>query len=163
MSGGSKKPSYHYPPDIKEMCYRERDSARRCLESKGDAYKEQASVALAKHPGEKKFGSQGWGWRLPELKGKWVLGVCRKTRGTYQIEVGSNPKDGSEVNSTVVKHEHGHFWRMSNYGDGSHNHAYSSCFFNWNDPRVKVMEVKTRGGDHIVVDYISDEDVRSLE
>jgi len=126
--------NFSFPSDISPMCYGERNAAHDCIVSLGVDLKTKDGCTLARHPGERKFGSM-WCWQSPEWQGMWVGGLCWGTR----IEVGCHPQTGGEIMTEVVRHEFGHYWLITNYSDYRHDAKYSTCFYNWCDPRLPLV------------------------
>lgn len=157
----STGPKTKIPSDIKDMVYGEKNSSKQCIESKGITLKDKASgFQVIKVPGEKKF-SSGWGWKSPEWNGMWVLGLTYGSgSGYFTIKVGCDPNTMQDVRPQVVKHEFGHFWLVSNYSIDNHDNRFSSCFFNWNDPRIKTMSIQNENGEITIIDYIPDEEIQ---
>lgn len=155
------KPNISYPSDIKGLCEQARKDAESCIESKGKKVSVKADIKLEKKPGEKKINGF-WSWREPSWNGMWVTGLTWDKNSHYLIQVGVNPKNMQEIDATTVKHEHGHYFLMSNFEDYTHNPLYRSCFDGWNDPRVKTKAMQLNG-EKVVIDYIEDADVRTME
>ena len=144
----SNKPKLSYPADIKTMCENARNDAISCIGN----VKVSKSLVLEKRPNcVKKYGY--WAWQEPSIKNVWVLGATWKRGNGYYIQVSCNPKTMGEVRYGTVKHEHGHYFLWSNFGDPSHNPKYKGCFENWNDPRVKTRAVML-DGEEVIIDYI---------
>jgi len=133
VSCRDKDLKFNFPEDIKYQCDVGFNSAKTCIESKGISLERLKGLTVVKHPGEKYFGvGQGWGWKSPEWKGMYVLGLCWGTR----IEVGSNPVTGGQVEQNVINHEMGHYWLMTNHNINKHIASVASCFHNWVDPQM---------------------------
>lgn len=164
MSGcisNNSKPNISYPSDIKGICEQARKDAESCIESKGKKASVNADIKLEKKPGEKRINGF-WSWREPSWNGMWVTGLTWDKGGYYLIQVGCNPKNMQEIDATTVKHEHGHYFLMSNFKDYTHNPLYRSCFDGWSDTgrQAKLMTVK---GEKVIVDFIEDADVKTIE
>lgn len=156
---------YKFPSDIKGVCEGNLNQAKNCIQSKNTKLEFKAEeLKVIKVPGEKKFAS-GWGWRSPEWNGMWVLGLTYdRGGGKYEIKIGCNPTTQQDIAQPALLHEFGHFWLMSNRNDGSHNGLYSSCFWNWNEPRTRSLyaeqiqhiNIQQSDGTEIVIHYIPD-------
>jgi hypothetical protein len=131
---------YAFPAGHEAACQEALAYARDCIAGKGEKVRERATkLTVTGRKGEKRF-PDGWGWRSAEWDGAWVLGLTRNLGGgRYQIEV-VLPASGN-----VLRHEMGHFWRMSNAGDASHSAKFSSCFWNWSPASLGGVAGKTTG------------------
>lgn len=135
LSVGCVSNRYHYPKDIRSECIYSVEKARRCIEHAGVSLRRPPEpYYIYKIPGEKKF-SDGWGWRSPELGGKWVLGQTGRYNGVYITQIGCDPDNEKDINIEVLIHEAGHYWLLSNYKDGTHNEKFKHCFYRWIDDK----------------------------
>lgn len=117
---------FKYPPDIAVMCGQALESAKQAIQSTGTQLKLKGfGCEVIKKPGEKKFGNM-WCWYSKEWN-FYVGGLCWGTK----IEIGCDPVTGSGVLFNVLKHEFGHYWLYSNFGDMTHNNKYTNVFDNW--------------------------------
>lgn len=139
--------NFNYPSEVSSMCYGAKNDAKAAIQSVGKSLKEKKSLKLVIVPGEKLF-SGYWGFWSTEWN-QYVLGLCY-SGDTLTIKVASDPRNGT-INYDVVKHEHGHYWLMSNFNDYSHNPIYAKLFFNWRDATRSIMT--NEEGVVIVVDF----------
>lgn len=136
------------------MVHGEKNAAKSCLQSKNLKISERhKSLTLVSRKGERKF-SSGWGWQSAEWNNMWVLGLTwDKGGGNYLIEIAHNPANELDISLPALRHEFGHFWLMSNFGNDSHDPKYKDCFWNWNEPNIRSMTL-TRGGESVIVHFV---------
>lgn len=153
-SGSSKKVSFKYPNDIHAICEKGRHDAKACIESKGTKLSYKKNLVLEKKPGTRKVGGE-WVWKEPSLGNREVAGLTWDKGSHYLCQVACNPKTMNEVSSGVTKHEHGHYFLMSNFKNNTHDPMYKSCFLRWYD--IKGMQLQCLSteinGQQVVIDY----------
>ena len=159
-NNSGNKIDFTYPDDISGMCHAERNEAKSCIESKIGIVKYKKDLVLEKRPGTKKISGE-WVWSEPVWQNKLVSGLTWDKGDYYLIQVACNPKTMQEISSGVVRHEHGHYFLMSNFGEHGHNSLYSSCFLRWYDLRgkgtMKTMETEING-EKVIIDYYDEQD-----
>lgn len=137
------------------MCENARNDAMACINGNGTKVAAKKSIILEKRQNcIKKYGM--WAWQEPTAGNAWVVGATWKRGNGFYIQVACNPKTGGEVRYQTVKHEHGHYFLWSNYGDSSHNPKYGSCFENWNGVKIVAKSFNVNGED-VIFDCIVEE------
>lgn len=160
-SNHSGKISFDYPADIQNRCIAQREAAKTCINNNGAKVSEKVSLKVVKRNGEALINGF-WSWKEPSWGGMWVTGLTQENGNGILMLVGCNPKDGSGVRDETLKHEHGHYYLMSNFNDWGHDPKYAGCFRAWNDPKHQTREMNIDGR-KCIVDFIPEEDARSIE
>jgi len=156
--GSKKPPQFDYPADMAADANSQREAARACIESKGFALKINKRIKIEKIGGEKKFGS-AWCWREPTFNNQWICGIAYNSNPAL-LKIGVNPQNKKEWNKDVLKHEHGHYWLMSNYNMMGHDPKFKSCFTEWRDLRMSHTH-SFIDGIEVIYDYPSDDSTTS--
>ena len=133
MLTGCASVNFDFPSDIKDECYGAKNESKAKIENRGTKLGKDHSCIVTKHPGDKRIGGM-WCW-YSEAWGQYVGGTCT---GGSRIEVGCNPETMGEVMYAVEEHEFAHYWLVPT-GDNGHDPLYRQDFYNWYEPRGKML------------------------